>query len=51
MKAGEAWADVRGKIRDFVNHVAPRAWANKIINEMSEDKVQSDDIKTALLEM
>lgn len=34
-----AWVDIRKLIRDYVNHPAARAWANKVIDSFSEDTV------------
>lgn len=30
-----AWVDIRNQIRDYVNHPAARAWANKVIDKVS----------------
>ena len=32
-----SWVNIRKSIRDYVNHPAARAWANKVIDSFSED--------------
>lgn len=46
-----AWADVRKQIRDFVNHSAARAWANKVIDSFTNTTVNAGDKQTAINRM
>ena len=39
--ATAAWVDVRKLIRDYVNHPAARAWANKVIDSFEESTVSN----------
>lgn len=44
------WVDIRKLIRDYVNHPAARAWANKVIDGFTDDIVDSAPNKTTALE-
>lgn len=50
MATTAAWVDVRKLIRDYVNHPAPRAWANKVIDSFEGDTV-SDNKNDAIIRM
>lgn len=39
MATTAAWVDIRKLIRDYVNHPAPRAWANKVIDSFEGNTV------------
>lgn len=48
---GKAWVDIRKQIRDYVNHPAARAWANKVIDSFNNTTVTSGNITTAITRM
>ena len=45
MATTAAWVDIRKLIRDYVNHPAPRAWANKVIDSFEGNTVGSNSNK------
>jgi len=51
MSVGAAWIDIRKSIRDYVNHPAARAWANKVIDSFDTDTVTENDAAIAIERM
>ena len=51
MEVGEAWTNVRNQIRDYVNHQAPRAWANFLIDlEIQTSNVVNENSRNRVME-
>ena len=51
MPLNKAFVDVRKEIRDYVNHPAARAWANKVIDSFDHEMVAAGDAATAMNRM
>ena len=54
IEINDSWVNIRKQIRDFVNHPAARAWANKVIdtfNDLNEGKVANGDKEIVLTNM
>ena len=51
MAVGEAWVNVKNRIRDEVIHAGVRAWANTIIDNFGEDIIEAMDKENAITSM